>query len=138
MLKAMLIAACICPPAALVVRHVEPVRKAVNSYTAAPAKPSASKSGRPTHAFTAPGIAPCIPVGGPLDGFAVSSGYLEGVSSSAFPARPVSPGGGGSVLLPPPPAPGAVPEPATWVSMMVGFGMVGMGIRAARRKEIEA
>jgi hypothetical protein len=30
-------------------------------------------------------------------------------------------------------APGGVPEPATWAMMILGFGMVGAGLRLARR-----
>ena len=36
--------------------------------------------------------------------------------------------------LPTPPDTGAVPEPATWAMMMVGFGTVGAGLRRRRRQ----
>ena len=29
----------------------------------------------------------------------------------------------------------AIPEPATWLMMILGFGMVGAGLRTMRRKE---
>jgi hypothetical protein len=40
---------------------------------------------------------------------------------------------GFTVLPPPPPPPNAVPEPATWALMLLGFGLVGHGLRSARR-----
>ena len=36
---------------------------------------------------------------------------------------------------PPPGATGAVPEPATWLTMILGFGIVGGLLRRARRRE---
>ncbi|MBT2188661.1 PEPxxWA-CTERM sorting domain-containing protein [Sphingobium sp. H33] len=47
-------------------------------------------------------------------------------------------GGGDQVVvvsgfLAPPPSPG-VPEPATWALMLVGFGLIGHGLRQARRR----
>jgi hypothetical protein len=41
---------------------------------------------------------------------------------------PPPPGGGGSNPPPPPPGPD-VPEPATWLMMLLGFGMVGGMLR---------
>ena len=37
----------------------------------------------------------------------------------------------------PPPSfePGAVPEPATWLMMIMGFGMMGVAVRVRRRAE---
>ena len=53
------------------------------------------------------------------------------------------PGGGGGVFVPPPiittvvppppPATSAVPEPASWAMMLVGFAMVGGALRRKRR-----
>lgn len=37
---------------------------------------------------------------------------------------------------PPPPTPGAVPEPATWLLMMLGFGLVGGVLRSQRRQKL--
>ncbi|WP_199555423.1 choice-of-anchor D domain-containing protein [Sandaracinobacteroides hominis] len=34
----------------------------------------------------------------------------------------------------PPPPPGAIPEPSSWLMMIMGFGAVGVGIRVRRRK----
>lgn len=38
-----------------------------------------------------------------------------------------------TVLPPPPPTPGAIPEPATWAMMILGFGLAGATLR--RRRE---
>ena len=38
-------------------------------------------------------------------------------------------GGGGGGNPPPPPPPSAVPEPATWLLMIVGFGVIGGAMR---------
>lgn len=48
----------------------------------------------------------------------------------------VTPPGGGGVINPPsPPTPtSAVPEPAVWLNMLVGFGAVAMLLRFRRRK----
>ena len=35
-----------------------------------------------------------------------------------------------------PPIPGAVPEPATWAMMLIGFGVVGGALRARRRVSV--
>ena len=40
------------------------------------------------------------------------------------------------VILPPPPTPGAIPEPATWAMLIMGFGFVGSAMR--RRRGIAA
>lgn len=48
-----------------------------------------------------------------------SGGTSGGVTST-------SSGGGG---IDPPPNPGPVPEPATWMTMILGFGLVGSAIR---------
>lgn len=50
-------------------------------------------------------------------------------------------GGGGGTVTPPvnPGTPGAVPEPDTWMLMILGIGMIGMALRArgsaVRRRE---
>jgi hypothetical protein len=37
-----------------------------------------------------------------------------------------------------PPPPGAVPEPATWAMMLLGFGGIGMALRRSRRRGKQA
>ncbi|OYW46018.1 MAG: hypothetical protein B7Z33_09600 [Sphingomonadales bacterium 12-68-11] len=36
---------------------------------------------------------------------------------------------------PPPPTPGAVPEPATWAMMILGFAVIGAALRSQKRRE---
>lgn len=43
-------------------------------------------------------------------------------------------GGGGETVIPPAPPPGAVPEPATWAQLIVGFGVIGGASRVAWRQ----
>ena len=43
------------------------------------------------------------------------------------------PGGGNPPSVVPPPPPPAVPEPATWLSMLLGFGLLGSVCRFRRR-----
>lgn len=52
------------------------------------------------------------------------------------------PGGGGGIVVPPEtptvpqtPVTPAVPEPATWAMMLLGFGMIGFTLRRARAAE---
>lgn len=47
-------------------------------------------------------------------------------------APPLGEGGGHST---PPGGPGAVPEPASWMTMLAGFGIIGSLIRRQRRRE---
>lgn len=42
---------------------------------------------------------------------------------------PPTGGGGGGTPPPPPPPPSAVPEPATWLLMIIGFGVIGGALR---------
>jgi len=42
-------------------------------------------------------------------------------------------GSGGTITVPPP---GAVPEPATWAMMLLGFGMVGTAMRRSRKQTV--
>ena len=42
-------------------------------------------------------------------------------------------GSGGTITAPPP---GAVPEPATWAMMLLGFGMVGTAMRRSRKQTV--
>lgn len=42
--------------------------------------------------------------------------------------------GPGTITFTPPP--GAIPEPATWAMMIMGFGLVGMGLRRGKRGDV--
>ena len=133
-------ALCICPPAvvATTVATVPPVRKAVHRYTAAyepkaPHKPSA---------------APCVPVARTTFGYRLPDYDLPPIDTADYPPGayvvvppevgtnvPVVPPIGPGVL--PPPGGGSdvpgVPEPSVWMTMVVGFGLIGAGYRQRRR-----
>ena len=54
---------------------------------------------------------------------------------SSTPGQPLPPGGPSGPGSGPPPGPvPAVPEPATWLMMLLGFGAVGTMLRAAPRR----
>lgn len=167
---AKLIAACVCPVAttAALTVSVPQVRQAVHKATAprAYAKPK-TRVRQP--AAAAPKLASALPECPP----AVMIGNSTIAPNLAFPAAPmqlasgngVGPGGGGDGFGPsffptgPGPGPGwgggtnggppidppppAVPEPETWVQMLIGFGVIGGATRVTykqqrRRKPEEA
>jgi len=133
-------ALCICPPTvvATTVASVPPVRRAVHHLT---------QPAHPTRAAT-PAAPPCAPVtrrtlASPLPTtltpdevpvFTAITPGPDGFTPQAPITPPTFPGGGGVV----PNNPGgsntpAVPEPAAWVMMVLGFGLVGAGIRQRHR-----
>jgi hypothetical protein len=74
-----------------------------------------------------------------LDGSLTNGALLDGGSNSLVANSNVGVAGrylftvrGGTVTAPP--VVGAVPEPATWAMMIVGFGMIGGSMRYRRRK----
>ena len=128
-------ALCICPVVGtgVVVQTVPAARQYVHKQTA-PAK----STPRPAHAFSAPGIAPCVVVGDVFGGTPVSGGFLEIVPPAAFghgPSVGFTPGG--TIYPTQPVTPPAVPEPSTWGMLITGFGLVGAAMRA-QRKELKA
>lgn len=70
--------------------------------------------------LTSPGGLPSLPGGG--GGYFPPDGGGSGGSEL--------PGGGGNRPLPP-----GVPEPAAWVMMVSGFGLIGMAVRGRRQDE---
>lgn len=86
---------------------------------------------------TLPAIALPIPVGG---GFfsPVTGGFGGGIGGGGGGG-----GGGGDTPTPPPPAPppppppiaAAVPEPSTWMLLLIGFAAVGASLRRAKSKQ---
>lgn len=44
-------------------------------------------------------------------------------------------GGGGTTPVEPPPPPPAVPEPATWLNLLLGFAALGWALRRGRRRK---
>ncbi len=143
---ARLITACVCPVvgAGTLTMSVPKVRNAVHKATA-PSEYALPKT-RERAVVPAAAIAPCTTIGAtPL-----SAGYIEngGTPYAGFPgggdvpgtvvSRPVSVGGPGGKELPgAPPTFGAVPEPQTWLQMIVGFTLLGGAVRMARKRPTE-
>ena len=78
---------------------------------------------------------------GPISGFVPSaptggSGGSPGSGGNGGGLSPNGPGGSGGGGLAPPGAVGAVPEPATWLTMIIGFGVIGGVMRRARRRDL--
>ena len=144
---AQLIAACVCPVALTVA--VPDVRKAVHNATAPRAYAKPKTRIRPpappveqAESFAPPEdmaiaatdlAAPCAPQMTSLTG--------ETLGDFASLPEELTDDGKGPALLPPMQRTGpaliggaAVPEPATWVQMLVGFGAVGGATRHALRK----
>lgn len=143
---------CICPPVvvATTVATVPHVRHAVHHFTAA----------YEPHHKPAAKMPPCTPVqhktfaselpdfGGdaPID--LNSTGFGNGIfqppsdilnpsiALSSIPSPNIGPGlvasqdGDGS--------PGGVPEPSMWITMTIGFGMIGAGFRQSRRRVVRS
>lgn len=162
---AKLIAACVCPVAttAALTVTVPQVREAVHKATAprAYAKPKTRvrKPAAPAQVAAAPlecppenpvimvndrSIAPDFtlpaPFGGEEYAYNPPGGGPGGPGFPGIPGRPGGPGGPGIVVPPdtpppPPPPPPPVPEPATWVQMLIGFGVIGGATRVTYRRE---
>lgn len=146
-------ALCICPPAvvATTAATVPPVRRAVHHFTAAyepkhharPSAPPCVPVDRKTFASMLPSTGDVGPVD--LNDQAVAmSAVAPGTDSVTTPVGPqlLNPGGSllpsGPGLIPGNDTPGgnntpAVPEPGVWVTMVLGFGMIGAGYRQRRR-----
>lgn len=154
---AKLIAACVCPvvgTAALTV-SVPEVRERVHRATAprAEAAPAARQRRAPAQAVAAaeavcPTDTPIILASSPI------APYFAGPVASpplAF-APPGGPGGGGGFFfggapgipiggfipgpgVEPPPPPPVIPEPGTWIQMIVGFGVIGGATRLTYRQQ---
>lgn len=137
---ARLITACVCPVvgAGTLTMTVPKVRNAVHKATA-PSEYALPKT-RERAAIPAAAMAPCTTIGAtPL-----SAGYIEqgNVPYAYLPGREPVPGS----QLPPttpytlPPekvAIGAVPEPQTWLQLIVGFTLIGGAVRMARKRPTE-
>ena len=60
-----------------------------------------------------------------------------GLTPGATLSGPVTTAASFQIITPvTPPAPGAVPEPASWAMMIVGFAMIGAGLRYRRRRTV--
>lgn len=138
---ARLITACVCPVvgAGTLTMTVPKVRNAVHKATA-PSEYALPKT-RERAAIPAAAMAPCTTIGAtPL-----SAGYIEqgNVPYAYLPGRDSVP----DSLLPPDrprtlppgktPVYGAVPEPQTWLQLIVGFTLIGGAVRMARKRPTE-
>lgn len=156
---AKLIAACVCPivgTAALTV-SVPEVRERVHRATAprAVAAPAARRA--PAQAVAAaeavcPTDTPIILASAPIAPYFAGPGALPPLAL----ATPGGPGGGGGFAFfppgpgvpiggffpgtrtPPPPTPPAIPEPGTWLQLVVGFGVIGGATRVTYRQQRQA
>jgi hypothetical protein len=143
--SAKLIAACVCPVvgAGTLTMSVPKVRNAVHKVTA-PREYALPKT-RERLAVPASAIAPCKTLGAtPL-----SAGYIEDMPEQytplitrdpvdGFPIISVqsrSPGIGKSPFSPV--SSGAVPEPQTWLQLLLGFTLVGGAVRMTRKRPTE-
>lgn len=139
------LAMCVCPliGTGAIVRYVPKARNIVHRMTAdRPVPARVTETTRP-----AP-VAPCIPAeagtalsGGTFGGFVAPVPLTGSVGAYGLPSGGGSPVGGGGIVTPGNPAstiptPGAVPEAATWITMVTGFGIVGSAIRRAPRAHI--
>jgi hypothetical protein len=146
---ARLITACVCPVvgAGTLTMAVPKVRNAVHKATA-PREYALPKT-RERAAEPIAAAAPCTTIGAtPL-----SAGFIESMPLSPTPtvggvpgtpltsvvltgpgAKDPIPGGGG---IPGVPTPGAVPEPQTWLQLLLGFTLVGGAVRMARKRPTE-
>ena len=140
---AKLMAACVCPVAGTVALTVAvpQVRSAVHKATAprqyAKPKTRVRPQAAPQMAAIEP---PCVDVGaltsqsiGPLTPFSLADGRIPVVDTGPGPS-PNFPGPGGPIVNPPGggtnvPPPGIVPEPGTWLQLVLGFGVIGMMMR---------
>lgn len=155
---AKIIAACVCPVAGTtaLTLSVPQVRQAVHKATAprAYAKPKTRVRPAPAPAPVQTAMTDCPPVfvgndssiaplltpnALPPREFAYN---LPGGPGPSFPFVPGGPGGGGGIppdpRIPPGPPPGpppAVPEPAAWLQMIIGFGVIGGATRITYRKQ---
>lgn len=75
-------------------------------------------------------VAPGLPFAPFLGGF--GGPPFVGLWGGGFPSLP---GGGGGIPAPNPPVTSAVPEPSTWLMLVLGFGVIGATLRRAGRPD---
>nr|WP_293860024.1 PEPxxWA-CTERM sorting domain-containing protein [Sphingomonas sp. SCN 67-18] len=155
---AKIIAACVCPVVGTtaLTLSVPQVRQAVHKATAprAYAKPKTRVRAEPTPPPVQTAMTDCPPVFvgndssiAPLlaspDSVLPPREFAGGPPGTpGFPFVPGSPGGPGGPSGPNPPTPPnppgpppAVPEPAAWIQMIIGFGVIGGATRVTYRRQ---
>jgi uncharacterized membrane protein YgcG len=86
-----------------------------------------------------PGAAPVLSSPTPTSGGAAGGPGTSGPGAiGTFPGGGGSSGGGSisgpnNLVVPAPPPVGAVPEPGSWALMILGFGLIGSGLRRSQR-----
>jgi hypothetical protein len=133
---ARLIATCVCPVAgtAGITMGVPQVRSAVHKATQpAPRAYAMPKTRAPEEAPIQTAAAPCLDlptalsmgVPSPITGSDLPPAVLRPTAFTPPGTPPLIPGDPGGPVNPPPPPPPAIPEPATWVQLLLGFGLIG-------------
>jgi hypothetical protein len=140
--SARLITACVCPVvgAGTLTMSVPKVRNAVHKVTA-PREYALPKT-RERAVMPVSAVAPCTTLGAtPL-----SAGYIEDVGTPFGPTVSYDPVSGPPIGNPHRPASppqstkiavSAVPEPQTWLQLILGFTLVGGAVRMARKRPTE-
>lgn len=108
-----------------------PISRVLSAAVPAPVTATPSLAAAPVPLVAAPAAAPAALAAAPLLAAApVGAGLSPLAGLGLLPVIPavIGGGGGGSPVAVTPPAP-AVPEPGTWLMMIVGFGMLGMALR---------
>jgi len=138
-------AMCVCPVAGTVAltTAVPQVRSAVHKATA-PRQYAKPKTRVRPQMQTAAVQPPCIEPGAlatqsiapfTMTPLSLSSVPLDSPAFSGVPGGGSNPGGGGPIVTNNPPGgpnvppPGIVPEPGTWLQLVLGFGVIGMMMR---------
>mgnify|MGYP001794655335 CR=1 FL=1 len=82
---------------------------------------------------TFPGLTNADRSSGPGHNYCTTFGALPVLATGSAGQAVIIGGSGGSITAPPP---GAVPEPATWAMMLLGFGMIGTAMRRSRKQTV--
>ena len=113
-------------------------------HAAAVVPPAAIPAASAPVALAAPAavapVAPIAPAVAAAPVYAAAPAFIPGPGggSTLLPLPVILPGGGDDdvTITPPSPTP-AIPEPGTWLMMIVGFGILGTALRRRRRIEAE-
>jgi len=97
-----------------------------------PVEPVVLASGEPVFPFAEQLTAPVFDVGTDIIRREITTAMRDIDRGEPASFGPI--GGGGGNPPPPPPPPPPLPEPITWLFYILGFGMLGVMVRLARRK----